>query len=104
MDFIVEKISPVAHEELEVSHLNRLQKSNTVTPSTETSISTIVDSAESGTAPQNGSNLYSSLTKQQLNRTGILTALAIGLHNIPEGVATYIGKPTNSCGISWCAK
>lgn len=31
------------------------------------------------------------MTKQQLNRTGILTALAIGLHNIPEGVATYIG-------------
>ena len=64
------------------------------------SISTIVDSAESGTTPKNNSNLYSSLTKQQLNRTGILTALAIGLHNIPEGVATYIGKPTNSCGIS----
>ena len=48
MDFIVEKISPVAHEELEVAHLNRLQKSNTVTPTPETSISTIVDSAESG--------------------------------------------------------
>ena len=27
---------------------------------------------------------------QQLNRTGILTALAIALHNFPEGLATFV--------------
>ena len=46
---------------------------------------------EGGMIPQSEAVIYSSLTKQQLKRTGILTALAIGLHNIPEGVATYIG-------------
>ena len=29
--------------------------------------------------------------KTQLNRTGILTALAIAIHNFPEGIATFIG-------------
>merc|ERR1712241_408888 len=33
--------------------------------------------------------VFESGTKE-LNRTGILTAIAIGIHNIPEGVATYI--------------
>ena len=64
----------------------------------------IAESVENGTIPKNDSDLYSSLTKQQLNRTGILTAFAIGLHNIPEGVATYIGWLGYSCGISKCFK
>ena len=34
---------------------------------------------------------FSNIPKSQLNRTGVLTAIAIGLHNIPEGVATYVG-------------
>jgi ZIP family zinc transporter len=29
------------------------------------------------------------VSKQQINRTGILTALALAIHNLPEGVATY---------------
>ena len=30
-------------------------------------------------------------TRKQLNRTGILTAIAIGIHNLPEGIGTYLG-------------
>merc|ERR1712223_1847714 len=92
MDYIVGVISPVAHEELEVAHLNRLQKTNAVSPATETNPGESSGNCEEGGAlPKKDAGLFSSLTKQQLNRTGILTALAIGLHNIPEGVATYIG-------------
>ena len=53
----------------------------------------LAKSCEEGKAQsEKSAGIFSSQTKQQLNRTGILTALAIGLHNIPEGVATYIGK------------
>jgi ZIP family zinc transporter len=35
-------------------------------------------------------------TKRTLNRTGIMTAIAIAIHNIPEGVATYTGAMKNT--------
>jgi len=35
-------------------------------------------------------------TRRSLNRTGILTALAIAIHNLPEGIATYIGALKNT--------
>ena len=35
MDIIVGKISPIAHEELEVGDLKRLNKNNTVAPESE---------------------------------------------------------------------
>ena len=92
MDFIVGKISPEAHEELEISHLDRLQKTSEGT-FTENGISNgvSVDSVRDTEGMQSQDGLYSNLTKRQLNRTGVLTAIAIGLHNIPEGVATYVG-------------
>jgi ZIP family zinc transporter len=34
--------------------------------------------------------------RAQLNRMGILSALAIGIHNMPEGIATYVGAMRNS--------
>ena len=91
MDFVVEKISPAAHEELEVSHLDKLQSTITESvegkgQSTSSSIESVVD--EHGLKEK--SEGLSNPTKSQLNRTGIVTAIAIGLHNIPEGVATYI--------------
>ena len=90
MDYIVEAISPAAHEELEIAHLNKLKNNITESGSLGTVGSTeSVKSCEEGLPKKDG--VFSSITKQQLNRTGVLTALAIGLHNIPEGVATYIG-------------
>lgn len=35
-------------------------------------------------------HLNDKATRRTLNRTGVLTALAIAIHNIPEGIATYI--------------
>ena len=91
-DFIVGKISPEAHEELEISHLDRLQKSSQAT-FTENGLPNSVsgDSVRDAEGIQSQDELYSNMTKRQLNRTGVLTAIAIGLHNIPEGVGTYVG-------------
>ena len=116
MDYIVGVISPAAHEELEISDMNRLQshsgrencKENRETgrktrENKGTSFGTLksVDGGlpfgccEEGLPMKEGlpmnDGLFSNLTKDQLNRTGVLTALAIGLHNIPEGIATYVG-------------
>ncbi|KAG6614266.1 Zinc (Zn2)-Iron (Fe2) Permease (ZIP) Family [Phytophthora cinnamomi] len=39
--------------------------------------------------------------KRALQRMGVLSALAIGIHNLPEGIATYVGALENSSvGIS----
>ena len=89
MDFIVGKISPEAHEELEVSHLSKLQATNHQSYEGTRGFRESVESIEEGLPKKDG--LYPNVTARQLNRTGVLTALAIGLHNIPEGVATYVG-------------
>ena len=92
LDFIVGRLSPEAHEELEISHLNMLHaaalQNTNVEKQSVCSINPV--SCEEGLT-KTETNLYSSLTQSQLNRTGVLTALAIGLHNLPEGVATYVG-------------
>ena len=41
-------------------------------------------------------NIATQKSKKQLNRMGVLTALAVGIHNIPEGVATYIAAKSGS--------
>ncbi|KAF1316962.1 Zinc-iron permease, partial [Globisporangium splendens] len=39
--------------------------------------------------------------RAKLNRMGLLSALAIGIHNMPEGIATYVGALQNtSVGVS----
>jgi ZIP family zinc transporter len=44
-----------------------------------------------GLTQQQIENRLNDRVKQRLNRTGILTAIAIGIHNLPEGIATYLG-------------
>jgi len=41
------------------------------------------------------SNQLDDRTKEKLKRTGILTAVAIAIHNFPEGIATYLGTLKN---------
>jgi len=84
IDFIVVKISPAAHDELELDDLNKLQEMNSDEVSDK---HTSNNNVEKGHQIQQ--KAFESGTKE-LNRTGILTAIAIGIHNIPEGVATYI--------------
>jgi ZIP family zinc transporter len=88
MDYIVGIISPAAHEELEIAHLNMLRDSTSQNNAQSAGSIEFVN-CEEGLPKKDGQ--FSNLTKRQLNRTGVLTALAIGLHNIPEGVATYVG-------------
>ena len=89
MDYIVGKMSPEAHEELEISHLNKLQDANQKSYDGARRLHGSIESIEEGLPKKDG--MYPDVTARQLNRTGVLTALAIGLHNIPEGVATYVG-------------
>jgi len=89
IDFIVQKISPAAHDELELEDINKLQEMNNdeATPNQNGSSTNTVNNVENGNQSQQ--KLFEAGTKE-LNRTGVLTAIAIGIHNIPEGVATYI--------------
>ncbi|MGC9455624.1 MAG: zinc transporter ZupT [Phycisphaerae bacterium] len=45
-----------------------------------------VNAVHQGTAPQE----IAAATPQHLHRMGLLTALAIGIHNFPEGLATFL--------------
>ena len=41
--------------------------------------------------------------KQRLEKTGILVALALGLHNLPEGLVTFVGTLADpAVGVSLC--
>ena len=94
MDCIVGLISPDAHEEMEESHLNKLRNSPLRTAGNKEEIQCDIEPIECEKKSVNNNcnnELCSRFTKQQLHRSGILTALAIGLHNIPDGVATYVG-------------
>ena len=94
MDFIVHKISPDAHEDLDVVQINRLQETNSDGVSQNYDSNSTI-SVNNLNGHQSQQDLFSSRSPKELNRTGILTAIAIGLHNIPEGVATYIGAVTD---------
>ena len=90
MDYIVDKISPDTDEELEVLNVNRVCGADleSIPPNEEShanteSLPVDVDATEDAK--------FAILMKSQLNRIGMLTALGLGISNIPEGVATYIG-------------
>jgi len=89
IDVIVGMISPAAHEELELDDINKLQEMDTNEVKHDHNSNNIyaVNNVEKGN--QISQKVFESGNKE-LNRTGILTAIAIGIHNIPEGVATYI--------------
>ena len=94
MDCIVGWISPDAHEEMEESHINKLRNSPLRTTDQKEDSQCDIEpmQCEKKSVNNNCDNeLCSRFTKRQLHRGGILTALAIGLHNIPDGVAVYVG-------------
>ncbi|RHY27448.1 hypothetical protein DYB32_006769, partial [Aphanomyces invadans] len=82
MDWLVHKISPDLHDDLEVEDLQALEGA--------------VDGGFQATATPKSRDKdalkISATARHQLNRTGILTAIAIAIHNLPEGVATYIAS------------
>ncbi|KAL4161823.1 hypothetical protein PRNP1_002375 [Phytophthora ramorum] len=96
IDIIVHKLSP-EHEMTEIDNLEGIResmdhfessKNNGITPTLE---------VESQTP--NTTAYYVKIDEQAklaLQRMGVLSALAIGIHNLPEGIATYVGAIQNS--------
>lgn len=95
IDVIVHKISP-EHEMTEIDNLEGVRESmeqfeqskNNDTPALE---------LESQTPGATGYYVkVDAQAKLTLQRMGVLSALAIGIHNLPEGIATYVGAIQNS--------
>ncbi|GMF38305.1 unnamed protein product [Phytophthora fragariaefolia] len=97
IDVVVHKISP-EHEMTEIDNLegvresleqhHRHSKTNDGSPAIE---------LESQTPDTAGYYVkMDAQAKLALQRMGVLSALAIGIHNLPEGIATYVGAIQNS--------
>jgi zinc transporter, ZIP family len=84
MDFIVHKICLHADHELTAEELSALR--NTVGNQNEAHHPSEVDILD---APARKRNMHAH-TRMQLKQTGILKAVAIAIHNFPEGIATFL--------------
>ena len=91
IDYTVGWISPVVNEDLEVELDNRLPRRTLESGSVS---GDKFEQRDQVNQPKEDA-IFSRLSKRELNRTGLLTSLAIGLHNIPEGVATYVAAIGN---------
>ncbi|CAF1157250.1 unnamed protein product [Rotaria sordida] len=86
IDFIIHKISPDIDTELSIDKINTFrQKFSQI----DSKYGSGLDELQTSHGKKN--DCEDGATKQTLNRMGILTALAIAIHNIPEGVTTYTG-------------
>lgn len=107
IDAIVSRISP-AHEATELDNLEHLRESFSRQDPEQYAKSreipgSVIDLESPGspsTSVVNEPNtMYMKMddtAKRNLQRMGVLSALAIGIHNIPEGIATYAGSIQNS--------
>ncbi|DBA03945.1 TPA: hypothetical protein N0F65_010598 [Lagenidium giganteum] len=93
IDYVAHKISPEL-EATEIDNLENLRRSMTQAHDDDAKIKSPVDYVESQT-PKDDTEVEPKC-KHQLNRMGVLTAVAIGIHNIPEGIATYVGSSHGS--------
>ncbi|EQC24848.1 hypothetical protein SDRG_17263, partial [Saprolegnia diclina VS20] len=77
LDALVHRLSPDLKDEIDVADLSRLEQ--------------IVDGHMPLVTPRNEADfdLLANKDKAAMNRTGVLTAIALAIHNLPEGVATY---------------
>ncbi|KAG1710593.1 hypothetical protein DVH05_013317 [Phytophthora capsici] len=93
IDAIVHKISP-EHEMTEINNLEHIRES----------MDQFESNGKTMSAPLNAPNPQPTTyqikmdenAKRALQRMGVLSALAIGIHNLPEGIATYVGAIQNS--------
>ncbi|KAI9914487.1 hypothetical protein PsorP6_007825 [Peronosclerospora sorghi] len=102
IDTIVHCISP-DHEMTELEHLQDVRESMHRFESSKRGQSTSTPCLETGGPPsyvqEDPSAQYYHMdasAKRALQRMGVLSALAIGIHNLPEGIATYVGAIENS--------
>ncbi|RMX67486.1 hypothetical protein DD238_001289 [Peronospora effusa] len=100
IDMIVHKISP-EHEMTELENLESIRESMQYFESTSRKNQVSVPCMEAAaTSVQVEPNpqffKMDEDAKRALQRMGVLSALAIGIHNLPEGIATYVGALQNS--------
>jgi len=93
IDYIVHKLSP-EHGALELDNLEHINEDM----NRHEHISEDVKSPEYMEAQTPGAKKagVDEDARKHLQRMGLLSALAIGLHNMPEGIATYIGTVENA--------
>jgi ZIP family zinc transporter len=94
IDIVVHKISP-EHEQTELENLEGIRESYDFHESNKSG----VDMERQTPGSNGGDAAYIKINAQaraQLQRMGVLSALAIGIHNMPEGIATYVGAIQNS--------
>lgn len=99
IDIIVHKISP-EHEMTEIENLHDIRESYLQYESSKQSNKPTSSFLEQGplscAEPNTQYMKMDEEAKRALQRMGVLSALAIGIHNLPEGIATYVGAIQNS--------
>ncbi|ETI53042.1 hypothetical protein F442_03944 [Phytophthora nicotianae P10297] len=99
IDIIVHKISP-EHEMTEIENLQDVRESMRDFESIKQSNKFSTPNLEAGPStcaePTTQYFKMDENAKRALQRMGVLSALAIGIHNLPEGIATYVGAIQNS--------
>ncbi|EQC34249.1 hypothetical protein SDRG_08451 [Saprolegnia diclina VS20] len=76
LDALVHRLSPDLKDEIDVADLSRLEQ--------------VVDGHVPLSTPLDcEKDTLAGKEKAAMNRTGILTAIALAIHNLPEGIATY---------------
>ncbi|KAI9989935.1 hypothetical protein PInf_020234 [Phytophthora infestans] len=93
IDMIVHKISP-EHEMTEIENLQDVRESMHQFESNGKSMPSYTQVPAS--QPTSYQIKMDENAKKALQRMGVLSALAIGIHNLPEGIATYVGAIQNS--------
>ncbi|GMF22490.1 unnamed protein product [Phytophthora lilii] len=95
IDVIVHKISP-EHEMTEIDNLEEVRESMDQYESRKNNGGSPALELESQTPDAGHYIKMDEQSKLALQRMGVLSALAIGIHNLPEGIATYVGAIQNS--------
>ncbi|OQS03637.1 Zinc (Zn2)-Iron (Fe2) Permease (ZIP) Family [Thraustotheca clavata] len=89
LDALVHRLSPELKDEMDVADLSRLERA----VDGRELLSTPADNrrgslGREGVSPADKEALVGR-ERDSMNRTGILTAVALAIHNLPEGIATY---------------
>ncbi|ETP02171.1 hypothetical protein F441_20728, partial [Phytophthora nicotianae CJ01A1] len=98
IDVVVHKLSP-EHEITEIENLGDVRESMDQFESEKKSAKTSTPCLEAQVQTPEPTGYYIKMdeqAKKALQRMGVLSALAIGIHNLPEGIATYVGAIQNS--------
>ncbi|KAG1710533.1 hypothetical protein DVH05_013259 [Phytophthora capsici] len=98
IDVVVHKLSP-EHDITEIENLGDVRTSMEQMENEKLNVKTSTPCVEAQVQTPQTTGYYINMdenAKRALQRMGVLSALAIGIHNLPEGIATYVGAIQNS--------